>query len=257
MAERHELWMTQYGRVYYKDETEKASRLNIFKENVEFIESFNKEGTRSYKIAVNKFADLTNEEFREVRNGYKESHFCRKSPSFMYQNVSAIPATMDWRKKGAVTEIEIKDQGQCAVATMERIKQLSTGKLISFSEQELVDCNTSEDQGCNEGLTIEANYPYEAANRTCNSKKKSNRAATISSIEDIFENSEVNLLKAVANQSVFVAIDVGGSAFQFYSSSVFTNDYNINLDHGVIVIGYGNTVHETKYWLVKNSWEIS
>ncbi|KAI5682896.1 hypothetical protein M9H77_04124 [Catharanthus roseus] len=275
MAERHELWMAEYGRVY-KDEAEKASRLNIFKENVEFIESFNKAGTRSYKLAVNKFADLTNEEFRKVRNGYKPSHFCRKAPTFMYENVSAIPATMDWRKKGAVTGI--KDQGQCgccwafsAVAAMEGINQLSTGKLISLSEQELVDCDTSEDQGCNgglmddafqfiiknKGLTTEANYPYEATDGTCNSKKESNRAATITGYEDVPENSESDLLKAVANQPVSVAIDAGGSAFQFYSSGVFTGDCGTDLDHGVTAVGYGKTADGTKYWLVKNSWGTS
>lgn len=112
LAERHQQWMAQYGRVY-NDEAEKAKRFEIFKENVEFIESFNKAGTRSYKLAVNKFADLTNEEFKNGRNGYKPSHFCRttSSQSFRYENVSAVPASMDWRKKGAVTGI--KDQGQC------------------------------------------------------------------------------------------------------------------------------------------------
>ncbi|KAK3013650.1 hypothetical protein RJ639_009517 [Escallonia herrerae] len=92
-----------------------------------------------------------------------------------------MPPTMDWRKKGAVTSI--KDQGQCgccwafsAVAAVEGITQLKTGKLISLSEQELVDCDTSgEDQGCdgglmdnafdfiqqNHGLSTEANYPYQ------------------------------------------------------------------------------------------------
>ncbi|KAI8005786.1 Senescence-specific cysteine protease SAG39 [Camellia lanceoleosa] len=55
---------------------------------------------------------------------------------------------MYWRKKGAVTPI--KDQGQCAT---EGISQLTTGKLISLFEQELVDYDTSnEDQGCSGGL---------------------------------------------------------------------------------------------------------
>ena len=41
MYERHEQWMTRYGRVY-KDAAEKETRYNVFKANTEYIESFNK-----------------------------------------------------------------------------------------------------------------------------------------------------------------------------------------------------------------------
>nr|GMD06664.1 ervatamin-B-like [Ipomoea batatas] len=49
MLKRHEGWMVRYGRSY-KDNAEKTKRFQIFKENVEFIESFNKAGTLSYKL---------------------------------------------------------------------------------------------------------------------------------------------------------------------------------------------------------------
>nr|GMD10852.1 senescence-specific cysteine protease SAG39-like [Ipomoea batatas] len=68
MLKRHEEWMVRYGRSY-KDDAEKAKRFKIFKENVKFIESFNKAGTHlSYTLGVNQFTDLTNEEF-SVRMG--------------------------------------------------------------------------------------------------------------------------------------------------------------------------------------------
>ncbi|KAL7589450.1 hypothetical protein Lser_V15G39870 [Lactuca serriola] len=124
--ESHEQWMARYGRVY-KDADEKEQRSKIFQENVRYIESSNSVMNKAYKLAVNEFADLTNQE---------------------YENVTAVPSSMDWRKKGAVTPV--KDQGQCgccwafsAVAAMEGITQLKTGKLVSLSEQELVDCDTS------------------------------------------------------------------------------------------------------------------
>ncbi|KAB5534104.1 hypothetical protein DKX38_017190 [Salix brachista] len=272
ISERHETWMAKYGRVY-EDSVEKEKRLNIFKNNVEFIESFNKAGDRPYEVSINEFADLTNEEFQASRNGYKTSSRLSSSGtnSFRYENVTAVPSSMDWRKKGAVTPI--KNQGQCgccwafsAVAAMEGITLLSTGNLISLSEQELVDCDTSgEDQGCNgglmddafkfiiqnKGLTTEANYPYQGAGGTCNSGKA---AAKITGYEDVPANSEAALLKAAANQPVSVAIDAGGSAFQFYSSGVFTGDCGTQLDHGVTAVGYGASDDGTKFWLVKNSW---
>ena len=115
MAERHEQWMARYGRVY-KDDGEKERRLKIFKANADFIESFNSDGSRPYKLAINEFADLTSEEFRASRNGYKKSTHPKPSRTavFRYENVTAVPSSMDWRKKGAVTAI--KDQGQCGKA---------------------------------------------------------------------------------------------------------------------------------------------
>ncbi|KAK9150490.1 hypothetical protein Syun_008799 [Stephania yunnanensis] len=117
MLARHEQWMYLHGRVY-KDATEKEKRFNVFKENVKYIEQFNKGGNHPYKLSVNEFADLTNEEFKATRNGYKglclEDKLARATAStFKYENVSAVPSTVDWRKKGVVTPV--KDQGQCGM----------------------------------------------------------------------------------------------------------------------------------------------
>ncbi|KAL5989611.1 hypothetical protein ACLOJK_010504 [Asimina triloba] len=107
MTERHEQWMAQYGRIY-KDAAEKEYRFQIFKTNVELIESFNSAGHRSYRLGINAFTDLTNEEFKSSRNGYKPTREkASDSTSFVYEMVTA-PASVDWRKKGAVTPI--KDQ---------------------------------------------------------------------------------------------------------------------------------------------------
>lgn len=71
----------------------------------------NSGANKSYKLSVNQFADLTNEEFKASRNRF-EGHECStETTSFKYENVTALLSSMDWRKKGAVTPI--KDQGQC------------------------------------------------------------------------------------------------------------------------------------------------
>ena len=112
MTAKHEQWMARHGRVY-KDQAEKERRFKIFQDNVEFIESSNNAGTRPYKLAVNEFADLTNEELHASRNGYRESTNSKlsKTTLFRYGNVSDVPSTIDWRQKGAVTAI--KNQGHC------------------------------------------------------------------------------------------------------------------------------------------------
>lgn len=112
MEERHTTWMVQFGKVY-KDNAEKEKRFQIFKENVDYIESSNKAGNKPYKQGINQFTDLTKEEFRATYNGYKTS--TRMSSSaikpFKYENVTAVPPSLDWRTKGVITAI--KDQGQC------------------------------------------------------------------------------------------------------------------------------------------------
>ncbi|CAN1314466.1 Senescence-specific cysteine protease SAG39 [Linum perenne] len=248
MNERFEAWIAKNGRVY-EDAGEKSRRFSIFKKNVGFVNHFNKFGNKTYKLAVNQYADMTNKEFSAAKT--------EVGPSlFKYENTSSVPDTMDWRTKGAVNPI--KDQGQCgscwafsAVAAVEGLTKISTGTLTSLSVQELIDCDrTSNDQGCNggfmddafqfvktKGLTTESNYPYTAADGSCNTVKTSNSAAKINGYEDVPANDEQALLKAAANQPIAVAIDAGGSAFQFYSSGVFTGDCGTNLDHGVAVVG--------------------
>ena len=188
MVAKHENWMAQYGRVY-KDTTEKVRGFEVFKANVEFIDTFNAQNHKFW-LGVNQFADITNDEFRTTKTnkGLKANPMRVLSTGFRYENLSfdALPATMDWRAKGAVTPI--KDQGQCgkytkkcvalhicvdilldntittqlflgccwafsAVAATEGIVKVKTGKLISLSEQELVDCDVhGEVQGCEGGL---------------------------------------------------------------------------------------------------------
>ncbi|MFS7920514.1 putative actinidain [Helianthus anomalus] len=195
MIQRHEQWMARYGQ------------------------AFNNAGNRAYKLSVNEFADQTNEEFKATCNGFKFPSTPRSGQTtpFRYENVTAVPSSIDWRKKGAVTPI--KDQGQCAAT--EGITGITTGKLISLSEQELVDCDRSgEDQGCeggymddgfdfivkNKGINTEAAYPYEAADGTCNTKKEGVAAAKITGHEDVPANSEAALLKAVAMQPILYYI---------------------------------------------------
>ncbi|KAG9445528.1 hypothetical protein H6P81_011656 [Aristolochia fimbriata] len=271
----YERWRSHH--TVSRDLAEKHKRFNVFKANVHFIHQFNNKD-KPYKLKLNRFADLTNNEFRTSYAGSRVSHHRmfkgnRRATGFVHENVTRVPASVDWRKTGAVTPV--KDQGQCGscwafstVVAVEGINAIKTKELVSLSEQELIDCDTADNSGCNGGLmeyafeyikkngglTTEDNYPYEASDGTCSPPKRNAPIVTIDGHENVPTNDENALLKAVANQPVSVAIDAGGSALQFYSEGVFTGHCGTDLDHGVAVVGYGTTLDGTKYWIVRNSW---
>ena len=112
LLETYEKWMVKYKKVY-KDVLEKEKRFEIFKKNVEYIESFNSNNTKSYKLGVNKFADQTDEELKASLNGFKRSSSgSPKTKSlFRYENVTDLPDLVDWVNQGAVTSV--KDQHHC------------------------------------------------------------------------------------------------------------------------------------------------
>ncbi|TVU42328.1 hypothetical protein EJB05_08726, partial [Eragrostis curvula] len=273
MAARHEQWMAQFGRVY-KDAAEKARRLEVFKANVKFIDSFNAE-KRKFWLGVNQFADLTNEEFKATKTnkGFKPSTV-KVLPGFRYETLGLMSFRRVWTGGPRVLSLpsRIKANAVCccwafsSVAATEGIVKIDTGKLFSLSEQELVDCDVDgEDQGCgggfmdngfkfiikNGGLANESSYPYTAADGKC---KRVKNVASIKSYQDVPANNETALMKAVAYQPVSVAVDGGDMTFQFYSGGVMTGSCGTELDHGIVAIGFGQTSDGTKYWLLKNSW---
>ncbi|CAA7395919.1 unnamed protein product [Spirodela intermedia] len=279
LATEHSLW-DLYERWWShhavkRELDEKRRRFPVFKDNVRFINGHNRKDS-TYKLGLNKYGDMTSEEFRRASAGFnlqRRRGGLRASGEFSNANATATPPSVDWRQKGAVTPV--KDQGDCggcwafsAVAAVEGITQIRTSKLVSLSEQELIDCNTAENQGCggglmdyafefiknNGGIAAARDYPYTAADGACDTDKENSPAATIDGHEDVPANDEDALLKAVANQPVSVAIDAGGRKFQFYSEGVFAGDCGTELNHGVVAVGYGETPAGTKYWIVKNSW---
>ncbi|KAL6865204.1 hypothetical protein ACP4OV_016355 [Aristida adscensionis] len=271
MKARHAMWMVEYGRTY-KDEAEKAHRFKVFKANINFIERSNKvTGNGKYLLETNEFADMSNEEFMAM---YARSESmpstAKKTSSFKYMNVTLIniPKEVDWNKKGAVTKI--KDQKSCAccwafsvVGAVEGIHQITTGQLLSLSEQQLLDCS-SDKSDCNTGfkglafeyiiknggIATEDAYPYTAKKGVCRSVKP---AVKITNFEVVPEDNEDALAKVVAHQPVAVSIDA--TKFQFYGGGVMQGkDCGTNLTHGMTLVGYGLTQDGTKYWLLKNQW---
>jgi hypothetical protein len=114
MMVRFERWITEHGRIY-KDAAEKARRFQVFMANVIFVDSSNAAGGKKYHLAINRFADMTHDEFMARYTGYKATPSTgMKMPGFQYGNVTLSEpqqAQVDWRQKGTVTCV--KNQEDC------------------------------------------------------------------------------------------------------------------------------------------------
>lgn len=113
----YQWWMAQHGNVL----GEKEERFEIFKDNLKFIDEHNALN-RSYKVGLNRFADLTNEEYRAKYLGTRSDpkrRFAKMknaSPRYAVMPGEFLPESVDWRESGAVSPV--KDQGSCGKSTV-------------------------------------------------------------------------------------------------------------------------------------------
>jgi len=277
-------WLSQH-KVEVKNGEDFVHMLQNFADNHDLIEATNAQNL-SYKLGHNKFSHMSFDEWLTyTRLGLgKPSNEPADSIHEAPADVSALPSSIDWTTKGAVTPV--KDQGNCgscwsfsATGALEGAYEIKYGDLQSFSEQELVSCDTGGilgDHGCNGGLMdnafkwvknngglcSESDYPYTSGttgqNGNCQPHDScDNTKLAVKSYTDVQTNSDSALMSALAQQPVSVAIQANQPAFQLYKSGVLTGTCGTNLDHGVLAVGYGTWTDGTDYYKVKNSWSSS
>lgn len=76
---------------------------------MEFIKKFNKEANHTYKLGLNEFSDLTDEEFTMFHTGYNPTSSFKNS-SFQYENLTDVPPSIDWRNEEAVTPVKFQGE---------------------------------------------------------------------------------------------------------------------------------------------------
>jgi cathepsin L len=269
----------------YSSVEEESARRTIWEANLVKIRTHNIEadlGIHTYTLGMNKYGDMTNEEFKKQMNGLKMTVDADTSDFDRHTFLAAanvdLPAKVDWRTKGYVTPV--KDQGQCgscwafsSTGSLEGQHFKATGQLVSLSEQNLVDCSGKfGNMGCdgglmdsafqyikaNKGIDTEKSYPYEAEDGKCRFKA-ANVGATDTGFVDIKAKNETDLQNAIATIGpISVAIDASQDSFQFYKSGVYNEPLcsSTELDHGVLAVGY-DTDGSKDYYIVKNSWGTS
>jgi len=266
------------GRIYASAE-ERQYRFTVFVENLKHIEKMqglDGDATYSHKTP---FADWTVEEF-QARNTLKPHLFdASTTVQDEVHDTSSLPDSFDWVAKGAVNAV--KNQGQCGscwafstVANIEGVNFVKTQKLVSLSEQELVDCDRtgpSGDQGCQgglpsnafkwmiankTGLEAEGKYPYTARNGVCHDQK-ADELVFISAWKQIA--SDEDQMAAALVQYGPISIGINAGPMQWYHGGI-ANPWSIlcnpkSIDHGVAIVGYGS--EPQKYWKIRNSWGAS
>ncbi|XP_047942402.1 cysteine protease RD19A [Salvia hispanica] len=270
----------------YASQEEHDHRFSVFKANL-------RRASRHQKLdpsavhGVTQFSDLTPREFRNrflgINRRLRLPSDAQEAPVLPTND---LPKDFDWRDHGAVTAV--KNQGSCGscwsfstTGALEGANYLATGKLVSLSEQQLVECDhecdpedkNSCDSGCNGGLmnsafeyTLKAgglmreeDYPYTGTDRgTCKFEKSKvvAKVANFSVVSLDEDQIAANLVKngplAVAINAVFMQTYVGGVSCPYICSK--------RLDHGVLLVGYGEAgyapirLKEKPYWIIKNSW---
>jgi len=259
----------------YQSVEERLHRLEIFAENLIEVERTQLADPTAQYSHLTPLADWSVEEFT-ARNTLKPELFDQiRGQTAPLLDVSDLPSDFDWRTKGAVNPV--KNQGQCGscwafstVANVEAVNFVNNGKLVSLSEQELVDCDKKTgDQGCQGGLPtnafkdmiqnkigleLESEYPYKGAGGTCKATTAQEKVfisnfTTISTDED--------QIAAALIKYGTLSIGINAATMQMYHGGVakpwkmFCNP--AKLDHGVAIVGFG-VDSGTKYWTIRNSW---
>jgi C1A family cysteine protease len=286
LMDRFYNWAETHKIAVPEGEHEFLHLLTNWKNNDRIIDETNAKNL-TYTLGHNAFSGMSSDEFAEhMHFGLNREFIASGSGSLRgYSDAvsASVPTSVDWRTQSAVTPV--KDQGQCGscwsfstTGALEGIYAIKRGNLVSFSEQQLVDCDYiragGTSLGCNggdmesamvwigknNGLCTESAYPYFSGttktNGACQKSCSIVSGSDISSTVSVSANSDNAMMTALAQQPVSVAIEADQSSFQLYKSGVFTGSCGTNLDHGVLLVGYG-TMNGLDYYTMKNSWSSS
>nr|CDJ26736.1 cathepsin O-like cysteine peptidase protein [Tityus serrulatus] len=283
--ELFDLYIKKFHKLYIPGTLEYDVRLSIFKESLRRIYSLNKNRSHPDDAwwGLNEYSDLTPEEFKQlmnkreiVRKNRNHKHVLRRSTEAInFKNITKLPKRVDWRQRGIVTPV--KNQKECGacwafstVETLESMNALKTGKLVELSVQQVIDCATETNHGCDGGNTCNAlhwmienrvkiltdkEYPLTDKAEYCKAiKPKEGVELKFNYTCEDLKESEGEMLKLLAFHGPLVA-SVDSSTWQDYLGGIIQYHCEDNSNHAVQIVGYDLT-GDIPYYIVRNSWGI-
>ena len=261
-------FLNKYNKKYNTVE-EYLLRYDVFKKNLNKF----RQNKASYKMGINQFTDLTPTEFRKRYLNLDMKLLNKINYKKVSVNSNGAPDSWNWIDQGVLGPI--KDQGYCgscwAFSTMGNIEALNTMKTkeyIALSEQQLVDCDTEVDMGCDGGLMEYAfqylidngcmsqeDYPYVGYDDTC----KYDKDKVVVRIKDwkMLETQDEGEIKEFLYDNGPLAIAINADPFQYYTEGIIDEDEwscdPEGLNHGVVLVGYGSE-NGVDFWIIRNSW---
>ena len=259
---------------------ENIARFREFKKSKKIVDEINKDDSIPFMAEINQFSVMTSEE-RKIHTGLNISQL-HQADEKMVSNVQQInkncPKAVNWNAQGA--QGAVKDQGSCAscwafagVSSMEGAYFAVTGDLISFSDQEVLECSYegTARPGCKGGwpadafnwvrkrggLSTSGDAPYIGQDGRCRKGRNAMTKARISSQVLELKHYRQGLKGAVVDGVVASGMKVTDS-FYSYKSGVWKDlascGRNAHANHALNVVGYGTTSAGRNYWRVRNSW---
>ncbi len=285
-VERFISWKNRYN-VSYPTPTEELVRFNIWADTNDYVTLRNVQHS-SWVADTNRFADQTADEFNSWANGMFPLGAKYADRDMHVSTNTHLPSSIDWRTNNVVNPV--KNQAQCgscwafsAIGSLESQYALKNKKLISFSEQDLVDCVQNVDgccYGCGGGLMdaaftymvqsqngnddLESVYKYTGMDGTCQFKNDGPGYGGIIGHKDIVAGSDADLKDALVHVGpISIGVDANYD-WQVYSGGVYTPGEDgcssdpSQMDHGVVLVGYGHDSFngvKKNYWIIRNSWD--
>ena len=276
LIESTSMEFSQFVRMYNKSYvgSEVELRRNQYERNVKRIAELNRRHGDVATFGVNRFSDLSFEEFKEQKLGYNYIISEDDSSTELEKTTVLEAVSVDWRN----VTTPVRDQGTCgacwvisAIQQLESTWMMNGQSLASFSVQEILDCMSTSDAclGGDPALAytfLESNnvrlaysYPYTESGSYDDCKNIPEYVSGLSVVgydKTSMRGDENAMMNYVSANGPLGACVYANDAWQHYDSGVLpasSCDESKVLNHCVQIVSLNV---ESDWWRVKNSWNV-